>query len=187
MPIIHAHLLEGYDESEKNRLARALTDAVRQVIPAKPDAITVMLHESPAANYMRGGESRSPAPARPDPVAIVKDYLAAMEAREIERAKSHLAPDFAMIFPATEPMHTLEELIAWAKPRYKFVRKTYDGYDLSQDGERTVVYCRGTLYGEWPDGSPFSGIRFIDRFEIIGGKISRQDVWNDIAETKAQS
>ncbi len=32
----------------------------------------------------------------------------------------------------------------------------------------------------------FEGIRFIDRFEVTAGKITRQDVWNDIAEVKAQ-
>ncbi|MGB1034547.1 MAG: 4-oxalocrotonate tautomerase, partial [Primorskyibacter sp.] len=47
------------------------------------------------------------------------------------------------------------------------------------------VYCRGTLSGEWPDGTAFDAIRFIDRFEIVGDKITKQDVWNDIAETRA--
>ncbi|MEP3665110.1 MAG: nuclear transport factor 2 family protein, partial [Roseibium sp.] len=38
------------------------------------------------------------------------------------------------------------------------------------------------LYGEWPDGSPFEGNRYIDRFEVADGKIARMDVWNDSAE-----
>jgi hypothetical protein len=29
------------------------------------------------------------------------------------------------------------------------------------------------------------GIRFVDRFEMKAGRITRQDVWNDMAETKA--
>jgi hypothetical protein len=45
-----------------------------------------------------------------------------------------------------------------------------------------VVYCSGTLEGVWLDGSAFSGIRFIDRFEVAGGRIVRQDVWNDLGE-----
>ena len=48
-----------------------------------------------------------------------------------------------------------------------------------------IVYCFGTLNGEWPDGQAFSGIRFIDRFEITQGRITRQQVWNDIAEVVA--
>lgn len=49
------------------------------------------------------------------------------------------------------------------------------------DGE-TVVYSVGTLYGEWPDGTPFEGNRYIDRFVVKGGEIVKMDVWNDSAE-----
>jgi len=49
-----------------------------------------------------------------------------------------------------------------------------------------VVYCHGTLSGEWPDGSAFSGIRFIDRFTVRAGKLADQTVWNDLAETRAE-
>jgi hypothetical protein len=41
------------------------------------------------------------------------------------------------------------------------------------------------LYGVWCDGSAFNGIRFIDRFTITDGKITSQQVWNDLAEGKA--
>lgn len=93
-----------------------------------------------------------------------------------------------MNFPAEQPMHTLQEMINWAKPRYRFVKKTYEGYDAMQGaGDQAIVYCRGTLSGEWPDGAAFAGIRFIDRFEITDGKITCQDVWNDIADIKAQA
>ena len=186
MPIIEAHLLEGYGDEAKSRLGRALTDAVTQVIPASPEAITVLIHEVAPSAYMRRGESRSPASARPDPVAMVRDFLAAMEARDLERARGFLAPGFTMHFPAAAPMRTLEELIAWAKPRYRFVKKTYEGFDVATSGEAVVVYARGMLSGEWPDGTAFADIRFIDRFEIEAGRFTRQEVWNDIAETQAQ-
>jgi hypothetical protein len=39
----------------------------------------------------------------------------------------------------------------------------------------------------WPDGTPFEGIRFIDRFTIRDGKLADQLVWNDIAEVQAKS
>ncbi|MFT7594159.1 MAG: hypothetical protein ACI8R4_001477 [Paracoccaceae bacterium] len=129
-----------------------------------------------------------PVDQQPDLVGIIQAYLAAMEARDLDTARTMLGAGFAMVFPGTDPMTTLAQLIAWSKPRYRFVRKTYDGFDLSQGtGPVDVVYCRGTLAGEWPDGTAFSGIRFIDRFELVAGKITRQDVWNDIAETKAQA
>lgn len=185
MPVIELHVIEGYDDADKTRLCEALTDAVRIVVPAPPEAVTVMIHEMSPAGYMRGRMHRTPAPALPDPATLVRDYLSAMEAREIDRARAMLGAGFSMTFPGTAPMTRLEELIEWAAPRYRFVTKTYDGFDaLQSGGEAAIVYCRGTLSGEWPDGTAFDGIRFIDRFEVTGGLITRQDVWNDIAETK---
>lgn len=188
MPVIEVHVMQGYTDAEKARLCAALTHAVRIVVPAPPEAVTVLIHDISPAGYMRGGQHRAPAPALPDPIALVRTYLSAMESRDIDAARAMLGDGFTMTFPGTGPMTTLEQLIAWAKPRYRFVTKTYDGFEaLQSPTDATVVYARGTLSGEWPDATPFSGIRFIDRFEIIGGRITRQDVWNDIAETKANA
>ena len=38
--------------------------------------------------------------------------------------------------------------------------------------------------GEWPDGTAFEGIRFIDRFVVVDGKITDQRVWNDLGEAR---
>ncbi|MFY9212378.1 MAG: tautomerase family protein [Aestuariivita sp.] len=184
MPIVEIHILEGYSPEEKSRLGRALTDAVRAVVPAAPEAITVMTHEMTRDNYLRGGQSRNPAPALPDAAGIVRDFLAAMEARDLDLASSFLGVGFCMQFPGTEVMHRLSQLIEWAKPRYRFVKKTYERFDTSMSDEGPVVYCYGTLHGEWPDGTAFEGIRFIDRFQLSSGLIVRQDVWNDIAEVR---
>ena len=186
MPIVEAHVLEGYAAEEKSRLAAALTDAIRFVVPAADDAVTVMLHEYPESAYMRGGQHRHAAPALPDPTEIVTDYLAAMEARDLDAAHSGLSNDFSMTFPGTQPMTSLTELIDWAKERYRFVRKTYEAVEAFHRDGVAVVYTRGTLFGEWPDGTPFNGIRFIDRFEVKDGKIAKQEVWNDIAEVRSQ-
>lgn len=182
MPIVTVHILEGYDAAVKTRLGRVMTDAVRSVVPAPPDAVTVILQEMPATNYLRGGEHRNPAPALPDAVHVVHTFLMAMEARDLASARALLGAGFSMTFPGDRRMTTLEDLIAWAKPRYRFVKKTYERFDAMGQ----VVYCLGTLHGEWPDGTAFAGIRFIDRFELAGGLIMRQDVWNDIAEVQAQ-
>lgn len=185
MPVAEIHLIEGYSDTEKTRLGRAVTDAIRLVVPAAPEAITVMLHEHKPSQYMRGGAHRTPAPAAPDPVEVVRHYLTAMEARDLETARAMLGDGFTMTFPGPSVMTTLEELIAWARPRYQSVAKTYDAFEAFQGADAAVVYTRGTLAGVWPDGGAFEGIRFIDRFELIGGKITKQDVWNDIAEVKA--
>ncbi|MCR9137707.1 MAG: nuclear transport factor 2 family protein [Alphaproteobacteria bacterium] len=185
MPIVELHLLEGYGSDVKRRLGEALTDAVRFVLPADPDAVTIMIHEMQPDAYYRGRRPRNPASAHPEPATAVKTFLQAMEQRDLDRAEAMLDDNFTMQFPGTGPMTRLVELLDWAGPRYRFVTKTYEGFDALQTaGPASVVYCRGTLSGEWPDGTGFDGIRFIDRFELVGGKITRQDVWNDIAETR---
>jgi len=184
MPIVEAYILRGYTRAEKSRLTTALTNAIRFVVPANDEAITVMVHEMAPENYARGGKSRSPAPALPDPVEITLDFLAALEARDIDVAEAVLAAEFKMTFPGTKPMYTLAELINWAKDRYRFVKKTTISTEAFHLDGRTIVYVIGTLSGEWPNGDPFEGIRFIDRFEIKGGKLVSQDVWNDIAEER---
>jgi hypothetical protein len=119
-----------------------------------------------------------------DPAAVVHAYLAAMEARDLPAARAHLAPGFTMTFPGGVTMTTLEDLVAWSRPRYRFVKKTYDRFDALPGPQTSLVYCFGTLHGEWPDGTPFAGIRFIDRFELSGDLIARQDVWNDMGEVR---
>ncbi len=187
MPVVEIHLLEGYAAEDKARLGRALTDAVRTIVPAAPDAVTVMMHELPKVDYYRGGTQREGAAALPDPAGIVRAFLAAMEARDLDTAQSYIGEGFSMTFPGAAPMKTLQELIDWSRPRYHFVKKTYEGFDVANSPKGPVVYCRGWLSGEWPDGSGFANIRFIDRFELTDGKITKQDVWNDIAEVKASS
>jgi len=116
---------------------------------------------------------------------IVLSFLAAMEQRDLEKARSYVAEDFAMTFPGPVHFALLEELVAWSRNRYRFVRKTIDSVHESSDEDSTMVYCTGTLAGEWPDGADFSGVRFIDRFSVQNGKLTHQDVWNDLAEVRA--
>lgn len=115
---------------------------------------------------------------------LVMRFLAAMQARDMDGARAMLSPGAVLQFPGATPMTELAQVVVWAAPRYRFVRKDHHGADVSADG--AVVHCHGTLSGEWPDGTPFAGVRFIDRFEIRDGLIIRQDVWNDIAETKGR-
>ncbi len=113
---------------------------------------------------------------------LVRSFLAAMEARDLDKAYTFLADGFQMTFPGGAVFHTLEELVAWGKGRYHFVSKTYDQFDEVTTDNDQVVYCFGTLAGEWPDGSRFEGIRFIDRFTVRGDRLVDQQVWNDLAE-----
>jgi hypothetical protein len=115
------------------------------------------------------------------PEALVRAFLGAMEARDLGAARALTGPGFAMTFPGGTTFTRLEDLVAWASSRYRSIAKTYERFDAAGG----VVYCFGTLAGEWPDGTAFRGIRFIDRFEIAGGRIVDQKVWNDLAEARA--
>jgi hypothetical protein len=66
--------------------------------------------------------------------------------------------------------------------RYRWVKKQMDRFDVCPGADETVVYSIGTLYGEWIDGTPFEGNRYVDRFVVKGGQIVKMDVWNDSAE-----
>jgi hypothetical protein len=72
--------------------------------------------------------------------------------------------------------------------RYKWVKKRIERTEVViatpeeiARGE-TIVYSLGTLYGEWPDGTPFEGNRYVDRYIVKNGLITVMDVWNDSAE-----
>ena len=118
-------------------------------------------------------------------MGIVRAFLGAMEERDLARAASFLGEGFTMTFPGAVRFSRLEELVLWSKPRYRFVKKRYSRFEqaVASDGSGGAsVTCFGTLYGEWPDGTAFEGIRFCDWF-LLGadGKLLAQEVWNDMA------
>ena len=121
-----------------------------------------------------------------DVVRTARAFLDAMEARDLEQARSLLAPGFLAIYPGDRRFRTLEELIASGGKRYRGVRKRYEReYHVPADAEgvETVIFS-GTLTGEWADGEAFEGIRFTDRFRLRDGRIIEQQVWNDIGEAE---
>ena len=105
-----------------------------------------------------------------------------MEARDLNVARSFLADDVEMIFPGGRRLSSPEQIFANSGRRYQRVAKRIKDVDVIEADRRTAVYCFGTLYGEWINGQPFEGIRFIDRFVLVDGKIVSQEVWNDTGE-----
>jgi len=116
------------------------------------------------------------------PIAVVKLFLQLMEERDLQTAQELLAPSFKMVFPGHATPSSLADLVEWGSTRYRFVRKSFDHFDVCSIGsDQSIVYCYGTLYGEWLSGEAFNGIRFIDRFELVNLKLTHQSVWNDMA------
>jgi len=185
VPIINVTLIEGYSDHARLRLSQRLTTSTLSVIKAPADLVTVVVNEVAPANYVRGGINRTPGPAEPVAGEIVKSYLKAMEQRDLSAASEYLGKEFVMTFPGGVSFTTLQQLVEWSKTRYSSIAKSYDQFDESYTESGTIVYCYGTLHGEWLDGSEFDGIRFIDRFDICDGLIQSQQVWNDLAETRS--
>ena len=181
MPVVSITLLPGYSAQARERLVERTARSVRSVIAASNAGTTVFVQE--AATYQRDGQRFSAGgPELPDAGALVRHFLERMQVRDLQAAEKLLAPGFVMTFPGAPAMHHFGELLEWAKTRYSRIGKQFDRIDQCWGEESTVVYCSGTLEGVWLDGSTFSGIRFIDRFEVAGGLLVRQDVWNDLGE-----
>lgn len=184
MPTTQITLLPGYDKPIQARLVERVSNAVRSVVPATEAGTITFISE--ASTYMRDGRVLEQGNANLlDAGEIVRAFLAAMQSRNLDLAKTFIAPDFVMCFPSQAQFHKLEELVQWGKQRYQNVGKVIDSIEQSWQRDSTIVYCFGTLYGQWPDGTPFEGIRFIDRFKVINNLLVTQDVWNDIAEIRS--
>lgn|GEM_PF-17925 len=119
---------------------------------------------------VRGG----PKPAE----GVVRAYLTAMEARDLPTAASLLGKNPKLTMPGGETFGSVEEVVDWASGRYSRAFKTIDRVDATG----TVVLVQGTLRGEFPDGSVFTGVRFADWFRLSNDKIVDLRVWNDLAE-----
>jgi 3-hydroxybutyryl-CoA dehydrogenase len=117
-----------------------------------------------------------------DACHVVRQYLDAMESRDLEKAQTYIGKNFSMTFPGGAVFSSLQELLDWSKLRYQSIGKHYEHFDQMESGKDTIVYCYGYLHGVWLDGTAFSEIRFIDRFTVTDGLISSQLVWNDLAE-----
>ncbi len=179
MPVINVTLLPGYPLEVEQRLASRLAVAAQSVIAAPAAGTIVFVNH--ASTYRRDGRfPAGGAPHRPVAGELALAFLAAMEARDLAAARRFLAADFVMCFPGGPDMSRLEELVERSRGRYRSVAKKLERVDESWTEAGAVVYCSGRLHGTWNDGSSFSGIRFIDRFEIEDGLIRRQDVWNDM-------
>ena len=116
---------------------------------------------------------------------IVRTYLRLVEARDLDAASEFLADDVSIVFPGGRTFGSLTDQVASSAGRFRSVKKTLDQFDVVSDGAATTVYVYGTLAGQALDGSPFDGVRFIDRFALDDGLIVSQMVWNDLAEVGA--
>jgi ketosteroid isomerase-like protein len=119
-----------------------------------------------------------------EPARIVEEYLRLHMIPDPDAARRFCAPDLEIRFTGNRLMRDPAEATAFNRERYKWVKKKFGPTHVVAGGtaEETVVYQTGTLYGEWPDGTPFEDNRYVDRYVVRRGKIVSMEVWNDSAE-----
>jgi ketosteroid isomerase-like protein len=112
---------------------------------------------------------------------VVRDYLDAWAERDLEAAQRHLGEGFVMTYPGGAGFSRLADLVTHLAQRYRGVRKRFERFDEvpAEDGT-VIVYCFGTLDGDFADGRHFEGVRFIDRFTVRDGRLVDHRVWNDL-------
>ena len=113
---------------------------------------------------------------------MVEQFLERSMVPDPDGAAEFLAPGAEIYFTGKTSMSHPREMAAYNASRYNWVKKKFRTLDVAPAGDHIVAYGTGTLYGEWPDGTPFEGNRYVDRFEVRDGKITRIDVLNDSAE-----
>ena len=122
--------------------------------------------------------------SRVSPAEVVETYLKLHMIPDPDSARKFCSPELEIRFTGNRPMRDPADATAFNKSRYKWVKKKFGPTHIVAGGtpEETIVYQTGTLYGEWPDGTPFEGNRYVDRYVVRHGKIVRMEVWNDSAE-----
>ncbi len=121
-------------------------------------------------------------------VALVNEFLRLIMLPDPVAASRYTAPDLKILFTGGRAMNAPAECTKFNASRYKWVKKRIERTETvmaSANGatpDEFVVYSLGTLYGEWPDGTPFEGNRYVDRYVVKGGLVTHMDVWNDSAE-----
>jgi hypothetical protein len=115
---------------------------------------------------------------------IVEEFLRIIMIPDPLGARAFVSPQLRIRFTGAREMRDPAECSAFNASRYKWVKKKFEQTDVVTGGneEEAIVYNIGTLYGEWLDGTPFEGNRYVDRYVVKHGLIVQMEVWNDSAE-----
>ena len=128
--------------------------------------------------------SHAPLSSTTSAAEIVDEFLRLIMIPDPDAARRFVSTELRIRFTGNRLMIDPAECTAFNRSRYKWVKKRFEATETVEGatGERAIVYNRGTLYGEWLDGTAFQGNRYVDRYEVSGGLIVQMDVWNDSAE-----
>lgn len=123
----------------------------------------------------------------PSAIEVVKKFLDAMGKRDFATMETVIAPNFKMTVTGGSVFTHPREFAAQSKGRQKSAIKTTDRYDEIPTANGMIVYSIGSMAGEWNNGTSYSGVRYIDRFEVVNGKIADMNVYSDMAEFRPKN
>ena len=119
---------------------------------------------------------------------VVNEFLRLIMLPDPVAASRYTVPGMKILFTGGRTMNAPAECTQFNASRYKWVKKRIERTEevitptKGAGLDESVVYSLGTLYGQWPDGTPFEGNRYVDRYVVRKGLITHMDVWNDSAE-----
>ena len=119
-------------------------------------------------------------------IVLVREFIDAIDRLDSGAARKLSAPDARYVSPGGTETGSLDEIVMRLGQRYRQIGKKIERFDRVEIKDGDVVFVSGTLHGAWEDGAPFENVRFVDRYEIRGGKIAAQEVWNDAGEARAR-
>ena len=117
---------------------------------------------------------------------VVEAYLTASMIPDPEAASAYMKPGTIITFTGGREFDHPREPTGFNARRYRWVKKQMDRFDVCPGADETVVYSIGMLYGEWTDGTPFEGNRYVDRFVVRGNDDVPTAVPTPIAATSAR-
>lgn len=115
-----------------------------------------------------------------EPRAVVEAFFDRMASEDRRESVGELFADDAVItLPGArfDGPDAPREMLAFLAPRYQRVDKAFDRWVEADD----VVISQGTLFGVNNDDVSFDGVRFVDIYRVVDGRIRRLDVYNDLA------
>lgn len=114
-----------------------------------------------------------------DPRAVVELFFDRMADDDRRRSITELsAPDPTITLPGAcfTGENAFEEFLDYLATRYEWATKEFDRWIVSG----STVVSIGTLSGVDNRGAAFEGIRYVDVYEVVDGRIARLDIWNDL-------
>jgi ketosteroid isomerase-like protein len=115
-------------------------------------------------------------------IDIARDFLDALDRRDLAAATALLAPQFSMRVTGGHRFAALADFAAYAASRYASFRKSGRQFDACDAALGVVVYAHGSMSGEWREGGSFQDVRWVDRFVIQGARITELQTLSEIGE-----